>query len=174
MDSIKERKNSGFRVAVLTLSDSGFAGTREDVSGPLIGEMMTQSGYQVVLAEILPDQQSLIEEKMRAICDDGIADLILTTGGTGLSPTDCTPEATLAVVDRIVPGIPEGMRELSRKITPRGMLSRGVAGTRKGTLIVNLPGSPKAITETLPYLLSSLEHGLETLTGRASNCARPM
>jgi molybdenum cofactor synthesis domain-containing protein len=109
---------------------------------------------------------------MREVCDNDLADLLVTTGGTGFSPRDCTPEATADVTERAVPGIPEAMRYYSLQITPRAMLSRASAGIRKGTLIVNLPGSPKAVAECLEFILPSLEHGLEILRGTAHNCAR--
>ena len=160
------------RAAIITSSDSGYAGKREDVSGPVIAEMVREAGYEVVWQKVLPDDQTMLEEAMKEICDEGKADLLLTTGGTGFSPRDVMPEATLAVAERMVPGIPEAMRAYSMTITPRAMLSRAAACIRKGTLIINLPGSPKAVKESLGYILPSLQHGLEILTGEATNCAR--
>ena len=160
------------KAAIITSSDSGYAGKREDVSGPVIAEMVREAGYEVVWQKVLPDDQAMLEEAMKEICDEGKADLLLTTGGTGFSPRDVMPEATLAVAERMVPGIPEAMRAYSMTITPRAMLSRAAACIRKSTLIINLPGSPKAVKESLGYILPSLQHGLEILTGEATNCAR--
>ena len=161
-----------YRVAIITASDSGYAGQREDKSGPAIREMVTVAGFAAVHAVMLPDDREMLAGEMRRICDAGAADLILTTGGTGFSPRDCTPEATEDVLERRVPGIPEAMRYLSLQITPRAMLSRATAGIRGKTLIVNLPGSPKAVRECLDYILPALTHGLDILTGAAGNCAR--
>ncbi len=160
------------RAAIITSSDSGYRGEREDVSGKTIREILEANGYQVVSMDLLPDERQMLSQKMREIADNDQADLILTTGGTGFSPRDCMPEATRAVVEREVPGIPEAMRAYSLQFTKRAMLSRAAAGIRKSTLIVNLPGSPKAVGECLEFIISELEHGIEILTGRASNCAR--
>ena len=160
------------RVAIITSSDSGFDGKREDKSGPVIESMMKDAGYQITEMVILPDEKEMLETKMRQICDENTADLILTTGGTGFSPRDIMPEATKAVSERDVPGIPEAMRYYSLQITGRAMLTRAAAGIRKRTLIVNMPGSPKAVRECLEYILPHLEHGLEILTERTNNCAR--
>lgn len=161
-----------FRVAVITSSDSGYQGKREDKSGPEIERIVKEYGYEVVHKIILPDEREILSNEMKRIADNDIADLILTTGGTGFSPRDCTPEATMDVVDRIVPGIPEAMRAFSLEITKRAMLSRAAAGIRKETLIINMPGSPKAVEECLHYIISELDHGLKILKGRESNCAR--
>lgn len=160
------------RVAILTLSDSGYTGQREDKSGPIIRQMVEAAGYTVVHTELLPDGIDPLRGVLSTLCDEDVCDLILTTGGTGFSPSDVTPEATMAVVERPAPGIAEAMRYHSLQITPRAMLSRAAAGIRKGTLIVNLPGSPKAVTECLEYILPSLAHGLEVLRGMTGNCAR--
>ena len=160
------------RVAILTLSDSGYTGQREDKSGPVIRQMVEAAGYTVVHTELLPDGIDTLRGVLSTLCDEDVCDLILTTGGTGFSPSDVTPEATMAVVERPAPGIAEAMRYHSLQITPRAMLSRAAAGIRKGTLIVNLPGSPKAVTECLEYILPSLAHGLEVLRGMTGNCAR--
>ncbi len=159
------------RVAIITLSDSGYAGQREDKSGPAIRAMVEAAGYQVVHTALLPDGVEPLAGELRRLCDNDLADLILTTGGTGFSPTDLTPEATLSVVERPAPGIAEAMRWQSLQITPRAMLSRAAAGIRKRALIVNLPGSPKAVRECLEFLLPPLAHGLEILKGTAGNCA---
>ncbi|MGN8874135.1 molybdopterin-binding protein [Pseudoflavonifractor sp. HCP28S3_F10] len=161
-----------FRAAVITVSDSGAAGKRADLSGPVICDILAQNGYPVVHTVLLPDERDQIAAEMARLADEDAADLILTTGGTGFSPRDWTPEATRDVSDRDVPGIPEAMRALSLSITPRAMLSRAAAGIRKGTLIVNLPGSPKAVKECLEYILPALSHGLAILKGTAGNCAR--
>ena len=160
------------RVAILTSSDTGYAGQREDKSGPVIREMVEPAGYEVVYQKIWPDDREILEREMTMICDGGLADLILTTGGTGFSPRDIMPEATLAVTERAVPGIPEAMRYYSLQITGRAMLSRAAAGIRKRTLIVNMPGSPKAVRECLEYILPHLGHGLEILLEQTGDCAR--
>lgn len=166
---IMERK---LRVAVITSSDSGFAGTREDASGPVIEKMMKEAGYEVTYKLLLPDDQKELEKALCDIADTSRADLVLTTGGTGFSPRDVMPEATAAVCDRMVPGIPEAMRAYSLQITKRAMLSRAASGIRKKTLIVNMPGSPKAVTECLEYILPELKHGLEIMLEMTGDCAR--
>ena len=160
------------RVAIITASDSGYRGEREDLSGPVIREIVEANGYDVVHKVLLPDDQDRLSEEMRHIADEEVADLILTTGGTGFSGRDCMPEATIAVTERIVPGIPEAIRAYSMKFTKRAMLSRATAGIRNKALIINLPGSPKAVRENLEFIISELGHGLEILSGEASNCAR--
>ena len=161
-----------FKVAVITSSDSGYAGQREDKSGPVIVDFVTKAGFEVVHTILLPDDKEMLSAEMARICDGNIADLILTTGGTGFSPRDVMPEATKAISHKDVPGIPEAMRYFSLQITGRAMLSRAAAGIREKTLIVNMPGSPKAVTECLEYILPHLTHGLEILTEKTSNCAR--
>lgn len=164
-----------FTVAILTLSDKGSRGEREDKSGPVIAEMLDADLYEVVYTAILPDEKHIIESNLKALCDaiDPV-NLILTTGGTGFSPRDVTPEATTSVCDRLTPGIPEAMRYESLKITPKAMLSRSAAGIRGRTLIINLPGSPKAVRENLAAILPALDHGLEMLLSAGSaECAAP-
>ena len=161
-----------FRTAVLTLSDKGAVGEREDKSGPLIREIIEQDNYLVIDQRILPDEQKTIEETLIHLCDRLKVDLILTTGGTGFSLRDRTPEATLAVSDRLAPGISEAIRAYSMQITNRAMLSRGVSVLRGQTLIINLPGSPKAVKESLDCILPALGHGLEILKGSASEVRR--
>lgn len=170
MTIIGER--SRFKTAVLTLSDKGAAGEREDKSGPLIREIIEKENYLVVDQRVLPDEQKTIEETLIHLCDRLKVDLILTTGGTGFSLRDRTPEATIAVADRMAPGIAEAIRAYSMQITNRAMLSRGVSALRGQTLIINLPGSPKAVKESLDCILPALPHGLEVLKGSASECAR--
>ena len=159
------------RAAIITLSDAGYAGRREDKSGPVIRALLEEAGYTVVHTALLPDGVEPLAGELKRLCDGDIADLLLTTGGTGFSPRDLTPEATRAVTERPAPGIAEAMRWNSLQITPRAMLSRGEAGIRKGALIVNLPGSPKAARECLEFILPALGHGLEILKGSAGNCA---
>ncbi len=161
-----------FRVAIVTLSDKGAAGQRADESGAVIREIAEQNGYEVVSYTLLPDEREQISAELRRLCDEKVAELVLTTGGTGFSPRDCTRVATLDVAERLAPGIAEAMRYSSLNITKRAMLSRAVAVIRGGTLIVNLPGSPKAVRENLEYVIPALGHGLEILTGRAGECAR--
>lgn len=164
----------GYRwtAAVVTLSDKGYAGEREDKSGPLVCEMITEAGYDVKKTILLPDEKEEIKRCLCSLCDQDKLDIIFTTGGTGFAPRDCTPEATLEAADRNVPGIAETMRLASLKVTPRAMLSRGVSVIRGQTLIINLPGSPKAVRENLEAVLPTLDHGLAILTGRAGECAR--
>lgn len=160
------------RVAIITSSDSGYRGEREDISGSEIKNIVEKHGYEVVKQLLLPDEFAQLAETMKQIADKGEADLILTTGGTGFSSRDCMPEATQSIVERMVPGIPEAMRVYSMTFTKRAMLSRAAAGIRKSTLIVNLPGSPKAVKECLEYIISELVHGIDILVGDTSNCAR--
>ena len=160
------------RAAVITLSDKGSQGKREDKSGPLAARMLTEAGYRVEEALLLPDDAAALRAQLLRLADGRQVNLILTTGGTGFSPRDVTPEATLAVADRNAPGIAEALRYHSLSITPRGMLSRGVSVLRGKTLIVNLPGSPKAVGEDLEYLLPVLEHGLRIAAGLDGECAR--
>ena len=136
------------RVAIITSSDTGYRGEREDLSGPAIREIVEKNGYEVVSEDVLPDDRKMLSERMAEIADSGTAELILTTGGTGFSPRDITPEATEDIIDR------------------------GVSVIRKGTLIINLPGSPKAVKESLEYIIDALGHGIEIMTGEAGNCAR--
>lgn len=160
-----------YRVAVVTMSDKGSLGQRVDESGPLIAERMEKWGLaSVEKMIIIPDEFNTIKETLISLSDDMKVDLILTTGGTGLSPRDVTPEATMAVADRNVPGIAEYMRAKSFEITPKAMLSRAVSVMRRRTLIINLPGSPKAVRENLEFILPTLDHGLEIMTGRGGEC----
>lgn len=160
-----------YRTAIITLSDKGAAGLRTDESGPEIRRTLMQTDkYEVVCELLLPDGRESLEEELKRICDEGSADLILTTGGTGFSERDVTPEATMAVAERNAPGISEYLRMRSMQITPKAMLSRGASVIRGKTLIINLPGSPKAVRENLEFLLPALPHGLDILLGRDSEC----
>lgn len=160
------------RVGILTLSDTGAAGQREDKSGPLIQEIISKNDGQVDYYQIIPDDQEQIAAELVKMTDDLGLNLILTTGGTGLAPRDVTPEATKQIIDREVPGISEAIRLESLKKTPKAMLSRGVAGVRKETLIINLPGSPKAVEECLEVVLPVIPHAIELIKNEVTNCAR--
>mgnify|MGYP001541891321 CR=1 FL=1 len=160
------------RAAVMTLSDKGAAGERIDTSGPRAAQLLAEAGYEIVEQVLLPDAQKKIERELVRLADSRQVDLIITTGGTGLSLRDVTPEATMAVATRNVPGIAEAIRAESLKITRRAMLSRGVSVVRGQTLIVNLPGSTKAVEEALAIVLPQLKHGLRILKGSAHDCAR--
>ena len=160
-----------FNIGIITASDKGSRGEREDASGRLIATMLQELG-QIRSYKVVADDAEQISREMVIMADQLGVDLILTTGGTGLGPRDVTPEATLAVVDRQVPGIAEAMRARSLEITSRAMLSRAVAGMRNKTLIINLPGSPKGVQECLEVILPALEHGLAIMKGEASECAR--
>lgn len=160
-----------YHAAVLTVSDRVSRGERPDEGGPLVAELLKNAGYEVVRTDVVPDEQAQIEAALRQMADDGDIQLLVTTGGTGFAPRDVTPEATAAVCQRMAPGIPEAMRAASMAVTPRAMLSRAAAGIRGRTLIVNLPGSPKAARENLEAVLPTLAHGLEMLRGGEANCA---
>ncbi|MCD8115694.1 MAG: MogA/MoaB family molybdenum cofactor biosynthesis protein [Oscillospiraceae bacterium] len=160
-----------YTAAVITVSDKGSTGQREDTGGPLVCRLLEDAGYQVIHTAIVPDEPEAIQAALRRCADEKDVALCLTTGGTGFAPRDVTPEATIAVCDKLCPGIPEAMRYEGLKITPRAMLSRAQAGIRGRTLIVNLPGSPRAIRENLEPVLPALEHGLEMLRGKGRDCA---
>ena len=161
-----------FQAAVITLSDRCAAGERQDKSGPAIVERLKQNGYEVIETLLLPDGRPALEKELRRLCDQRQPDLILTTGGTGFSPRDVTPEATLAVAERQAPGIAEAIRAASLRITPRAMLGRGVSVIRGRTLIINLPGSPKACNESMDVFLDQMPHALTLLRGAVTDCAR--
>ncbi len=158
-----------FNIGIITASDKGSRGEREDVSGRTIATMLAGIG-EVRHYVIVPDERDALSREIVNMVDNLAVDLILTTGGTGLGPRDVTPEATLAVIDRQVPGIPEAMRARSLEVTSRAMLSRAVAGIRGRTLIINLPGSPKGVKECLEVVLPALEHGLAIMKGEAGEC----
>ena len=161
-----------FKVGIITASDKGSKGERIDESGKVIKEIVENKGYEVVKYIVLPDEREELSKEMINMSDELGVDLILSTGGTGFSSRDITPEATRDVIDRLAPGISEAIRNYSLKITPRAMLSRAISGIRRETLIVNLPGSPKAVRESLEYIIDSLHHGLEILKGKTGECAR--
>jgi molybdenum cofactor synthesis domain-containing protein len=161
------------RVAILTASDKGSRGERDDRSAEVIREMVTAAGGEVAAYDVVPDEQDVLVEQMIDYADRRMVDLILTTGGTGLSPRDVTPEATKKVIEREIPGIAEAMRAAGLSKTPHAMLSRAIAGNRGKTLIINLPGSPRAVRENLEVVLPALPHALEILRGKGGECARP-
>jgi molybdenum cofactor synthesis domain-containing protein len=162
-----------YRVGIITASDKGSAGQRVDVSGQVIVDMMASAGYEVVSKVVLPDEVGALSSEMIRLSDEVGVELILTTGGTGFSQRDVTPEATRRVVEREAPGIAEAIRLNSLSITPKGMLSRGFSGIRGRTLIINLPGSPKAVRESLTYILEPLFHGIQILVGDDGECGTP-
>lgn len=161
-----------FQAAVITLSDAGYKGDREDISGPTIAKRLIDEGYEVVEQILLPDEPNLLKKELMRLADQRQIDLVLTTGGTGFSMRDQTPEATLAVKDRDAPGIAEAIRAESLKYTKHAMLSRGVSVIRKKTLIINLPGSPKACLESMDVFMDAMSHAIGLLRGEVSNCAR--
>ena len=161
-----------YTAAVITLSDKGAAGEREDKSGPIIKNMLEDAGYKITETLMIPDGREELTVQLKRLADQRQVNLIITTGGTGLSPRDLTPEATIDVCDRLAPGIAEAVRAYSMTKTPTAMLSRAAAGMRGSTLIINLPGSPKAVTECMEFLIKPLEHGIETMLGRSGDCAR--
>ncbi len=160
-----------FTARVITVSDRSYRGERADEGGPLVWQLLTDAGYDVDSVVIVPDEQDQIQDALITAADADVA-LIVTTGGTGFSPRDVTPEATVAVCQRLTPGIPEAMRIASMAITPRAMLSRAAAGIRDRSLIINLPGSPKGAKENLEAVLPALRHGLEMLRGGVADCAK--
>ena len=161
----------GFRAVIVTVSDRGARGEREDLSGPEIAGMIEALGMEIIARRMVPDEKERIREVLLEWSEGEKADLILTTGGTGLSPRDVTPEATREVIEREIPGMEEAMRSRSMAITPHAMLSRALAGTRGRTLIINLPGSPKGARENLETLLSALPHAIEKIKGDEKECA---
>ena len=169
---IPPKKDRPFTAAVITLSDKGAAGEREDKSGPKIVEMIKEAGYDVKETLLLPDGRTALEKQLIRLADQRQINVIFTTGGTGFAERDVTPEATIAVCERMANGIADAIRNYSMTITPRAMFSRAVSGIRKRTLIINLPGSPKAVQEALEFLLPHLDHGIGILRGSEGECAR--
>ena len=161
-----------FTVGIITSSDKGYRGEREDKSGQVIEEKVSQNGFKVIKKVVLPDEKDLLEKEMINMCDNLNVNLLLTTGGTGFSKRDITPEATKSVIEREALGIVEAIRFYSLQITKRAMLSRATSGIRQNTLIINLPGSPKACKEALDFVLDDVKHGIEILLGEAKECAR--
>lgn len=172
MVEVERGEKRPYQAAVITLSDKGSQGLHQDESGPVIVKRLEQEGYDVVEKILLPDGRDELEQHLRRLADQRQVDLILTTGGTGFGQRDVTPEATIAVADRQVPGIAEAIRAASMKVTQRAMLSRAVSVIRKKTLIINLPGSPKACQECMDVFLETIPHGLDLLRGGVSDCAR--
>ena len=172
IEVIYPEKDMPYMAAVMTLSDKGSRGERVDTSGPRAAEILKEHGFKIVEEILLPDEEAQIKKHLIRLSDSRQVDLIITTGGTGLSPRDRTPEATLAVADRNVPGISEAIRAGSMTITKRAMLSRGVSVIRKKTLIINLPGSKKAVEESLSFIIDQLPHGLDTLRENTEDCGR--
>jgi molybdopterin adenylyltransferase len=161
----------GFRAVIITVSDRGSRGEREDGSGPEIAGILLKGGMEIIGRKIIPDEKEMIRETLLEWSDRKGADLIVTTGGTGVSPRDVTPDATREVIDREIPGMAEEMRRQSVAVTPHGMISRALVGIRGRTLIVNLPGSPKGARENLGVLLPALPHAIEKIKGDESECA---
>ncbi|MCI1886915.1 MAG: MogA/MoaB family molybdenum cofactor biosynthesis protein [Sporolactobacillus sp.] len=172
MTEVPRQGKRPYQAAVITLSDKGSKGLREDASGPVIVQRLERAGFEVMEQLLLPDGEGPLEQQLCRLADQRQADLILTTGGTGFGPRDVTPEATLAVADRQAPGIAEAIRAASMQITPRAMLSRAVSVIRKKTLIINLPGSPKACQECMDVFLDTIPHGLDLLRGEVRDCGR--
>lgn len=161
-----------YTVGIITSSDKGYAGEREDKSGEVVRELVEAAGFKVIKQVILPDEKDMLANEFRYMCDELKVNLVLSTGGTGFSKRDITPEATKEVIEREAPGICEAIRWYSLQITKRAMLSRAISGIRKDTLIVNLPGSPKACKEALDFALNDIKHGIDILLGTAKECAR--
>ena len=162
-----------FTAGILTVSDKGWSGKRQDRSGQVIRQLLSTMDVRIVNYDIVPDEKKLIAQKLIQWADEGDIDVIITTGGTGLSPRDVTPEATLSVIDRVAPGFAEAMRAESLKQTSYAMLSRAITGIHGVRLIINLLGSPKAVRECLEVKLATLPHAVETLKGQAGECAAP-
>lgn len=153
-----------YTASVITVSDRAAQGIYQDKSGPVVAELLKEYGYDIINTIIIPDEKNTIKNALLTLCEQGVH-LIVTTGGTGFAPRDITPEATKEIIEREAPGIAEYMRQRSMEITPRGMLSRGIAGIKATSLIINLPGSPKGATENLSFVLPHLAHGLDMLNG---------
>jgi len=162
------------KTAIVTVSDKGARGEREDLSGRALAEKLGASGFDVCFRTVIPDELEEIQKTLSDLADAGECALILTTGGTGVAPRDITPEATLSIIEKAVPGFGEAMRAASIQKTPYAMISRSVAGIRRKTLIINLPGSPKGAVENLEVILPALPHALDKIQGDTSDCAQPV
>ncbi len=160
-----------YRAAVVTVSDRGSRGEREDASGPEIARILESVGIEIAARRIIPDEKELIRQTLIELCERDTIDLILTTGGTGVSPRDVTPDATRDVIERDIPGMAEEMRRQSGLVTPHAMISRAIAGIRNQTLIINLPGSPRGARENLNVVLAALNHAIEKIQGDTRDCA---
>lgn len=165
-------ENNTYSAGILTVSDKGAAGEREDLSGNLACDILTDAGFVVKEYNIVPDEPDKIKDELIRMCDELKISLVVTTGGTGFSPRDVTPEATKCVIEREAFGVSQAILINSLSVTPKAMLSRGICGIRGKSLIVNLPGSPKAVKESLDYILTPIKHGLEILLGTASECGK--
>ena len=166
------REEKPLTAAVITLSDKGFKGKREDISGPTLIKKLEEEGYEIVEYILIPDDRNMLQQSLKRLCDQRDVNLILTTGGTGCAPRDITPEATKEILDKEVPGISEAIRAESLKITPHAMLSRGVSGIRNKSLIINLPGSPKACLESVEVFIKPIKHAIKLIHGEEKECAR--
>jgi molybdopterin adenylyltransferase len=167
---LKKNIEGSAKIAVITVSDKGYEGKREDRSGKYIVDFFTEKGWEISRYIILPDEKEIISKELADISDRGMANLILTTGGTGFSPRDVTPEATKQILEKDAPGFSELIRIEGQKKTPRSILSRGVSGIRKSTLIINLPGSIKGVKDSLDLIYEPLPHGVDILMGRDAEC----
>ncbi|MBM4314949.1 MAG: MogA/MoaB family molybdenum cofactor biosynthesis protein [Deltaproteobacteria bacterium] len=161
----------GFKAVIITVSDRGSRGERKDGSGPEVAGILQALGIEIIATRIIPDEKEMIRLALMEWCEEGKADLIVTTGGTGVSPRDVTPDATREVIERDIPGMAEAMRRQSMLVTPNAMISRALVGTRGQTLIINLPGSPRGARENLAVLLPALAHAIEKIKGDPSECA---
>lgn len=161
-----------YKTGILIMSDKGSRGEREDLSGLQIKESLGTKSYEFTFYEVIPDEKDIIVERLKYVCDELRLDLLLTSGGTGFSLRDVTPDATLAVIEKEVPGIPEAIRYYGLQKTPKAMLSRAVAGIRGKTLIINLPGSVKGVRESLEAVLPALDHGLDIISGSSTECGQ--
>jgi molybdenum cofactor synthesis domain-containing protein len=160
-----------YTASIITISDKGYKGEREDLTGPKIKDFLKKNNFEVLYTKIIPDEKNMISSELIHICDNIKPNLLITNGGTGFSPRDVTPEATLEVIEKQIPGFGEIMRSNSLKITPKAILSRAISGIRNKTIIVNLPGSPKGAIENLQYIISAIPHGIDILCEKASECA---
>jgi molybdopterin adenylyltransferase len=160
-----------FTCAIITISDKGYNGLREDKTGPALSSFLSSNNFDVIYTKIIPDEIEMIQNELIYLCDELCPNLVITNGGTGFSQRDVTPEATANVIEKMTPGFSEVMRYHSLKITPNAMLSRAISGIRKKSIIINLPGSPKGAVENLGFIINSLPHGIEILNGNVTECA---